>query len=93
MKGIPEVERIMALLSRHIKEGADECNRQHYNYIYEAVWKVLQIAKEEQAEAAGLRLELSAARAERDNNRALANGLEAERDRLREELRAKKSEI
>jgi len=46
-------------------------------------------------EAAGLRLELSAARAERDNNRALANGLEDERDRLREALRAKnlKSEI
>jgi len=42
-----------------------------------------------------IRLELSAARAERDNNRALANGLEDERDRLREALRAKnlKSEI
>jgi len=42
-KGLPEVDMIMADLSSHIKDGADpKSNRQHYNYVYEALWKLVE---------------------------------------------------
>jgi hypothetical protein len=45
MQGLPEVEKIMSPLSEHIKDGADERNRQHYNYVYEAFMRIIEEKK------------------------------------------------
>ena len=51
-EGSAKVDAIMGPLSSHIKEGADpKTNKQHYNYVYEAIWGLIDERQRERAEA------------------------------------------